>query len=445
MDKATFTEIDSWKTRVGPAFNMISPGGEEISAKWIGDSVSKTRRAQRDAFPLRSGEYGKDLGGNSDDFTSTIYFDGPNCDKDAQKFSSAAADVGEWKVTHPVKGEKTLILISIKEAVEPVRSGGIVEFETTWFEPIDLTALGVTHDLTSLVAGLASSAVVVTASAFGLDTFTSGWGAISSVLAMASIIENIVYKAVNGTSWLISLSTSAANIAKDRWDESRNDLTNEISETELDTDNFDPAAISTALSGIMMATAYGNTDSDKVLSNMESAATNMIAALPSGSSHTGTDSANRSYTVQTALEGAVIATCYGLSYGDRQARTEAIDAAARLRDLFESVVNALDDVADTFSGLRADRQYYSQTETYAMLWNLVSQTTKMLQRQIFDLAVEKIWTLAEDSTPIRICFEEYGAKGEEYIDQFIEWNQLEGDEIQLLSAGTEVRVYLEVA
>jgi len=437
-------DIPGWRTRTSPVMTLISPFGETYTPKWAGDSISMTKHVQRDGFPLIAGEYGKDLGGTSSDFNSTIYFDGLNCDLFAAAFEAACTQVGYWQMVHPVKGYKRVLLVSIKQDNDPIKSGGVVSFETVWFQGFELIELGYVTSLAALVAGLSDVSVPVVATAFDTSLLMNGMGAVLAVGGMAQIVSQITYAAVNGTSWLVSVSSSFAEIAKDKWDNSNNDLDEAIAQAQEDEANFDAVAISTAMSGMLMATAYGNEDTNKVLNNMETAVDGMIAALPSGT-FTGILEMNRAYTLQTAMEGAIIAACYGTSYGVRTTRRQAIDASTRLTTLWESIVEALDGVAAAFEGNRADRQYYSQTETYATIHNLVSQTKKMLGQQIYDLAIEKVFTLEEDKTPIRICFEEFKEKGEDYIDLFIEWNELEGDDILLLQAGREVKVYVEAA
>jgi hypothetical protein len=435
--------VGDWTSRVAETIELTSPMGQIIKAKWKGDSVSITKSVQRDRIPLMAGEIGKDMGSTAKEFPISIFFDGMFCDLLAKQFEDACTEIGTWQVNHPVHGMKTLLLLRVRGVVAPIESGGVIEFETDWFEPLDLMSLFSAVQLASLVAGLAENACVVSATAFDMSAFNTGFGDISSCLAMASVAGEIVKQAVGTTAWIATVTTSAVNVAKDRYDTSSQSLESEVEGTKEDRTAFDPEALSLAVSGMAMATSFGNTDGEKVLSNWESATDDMIAQLPSGAAYVGTADANRAYTMQTALEASVAAVCSAMAYSDRQTRAQAVEAAQRLSALFAKVVDALDVVMEEFSGLRADRQYYAQTETYAVLNDLVAQTVKFLLRQTFDLAIEKRITLDRDKAPIQICFEEYGPDGDDRFDDFIEWNQLEGDDILILPASREVVLYVE--
>jgi len=432
-------DIKDSRSRVASTIILTSPEGHEFEAKWIGGEITTEKRVQRDGFPFVAGQYGKDLGSASDDFVFSIFFNGINCDLDAELFKNAIREVGEWSVKHPVKGTKTLLLISSIEKVQPITSAGIVEFELSWFEPLDLTES--TLELTSLVAGLAEQAVPVVATAFDTSSLITSFGDAYSVLGSIAVARAVIYNVLNSLSWMVSITSSLVAIAKDKWDLADSDYQTTYTAAEENPDELNVSALSTALTEMMMSTTYGNEDSNVVMTNMENISDGLSVSLPDGT-FTGKAELNRTNTFQAMMEGAIIAACYGMAYGERSTRVEALDAATRLTEMFENTVTAFDAVAESFSDMRADRQYYAQTETYAVLLNLVTQTKKMLQSQVFDLAVEKVFTLECDKTPIQICFEEFKEDGEDYFDSIIKWNELEGDDILLLNAGREMRVYI---
>lgn len=434
--------VGAWDSRLKESIKLISPMGTAMEAKWIGDDTTIQKRVQRDGYPLVAGETGADLGSLSETTSGSIFFDGIFCDLLAEQFLQACKEVGKWQIVHPVRGLKTLILLKTRQMNKPVERGGVIEFETEWFEPLDLLALIPDAGLAALIASLANSAAAAGALSVDLSMFATGFGDIATALGMASVIGENIKQAIGYASWTATVATSAVDVAKERYDQANNDLSASIAATEADPTEFDPKTLALLLSALAMASTFGNLDGDRVLTKMETAASLLIEKLPDGT-RVLTSDANKAYMLQAGLEGVLAAACSGMSYAERQTRAQVIDAARRLAALFSQIVKALDTVSGYFEGLRANKQYYSQTETYQIFRNLVSKTIEFMLRQIFDLAIEKRFNLGEAKTPIQICFEEFKADGEAKFDDFIEWNQLEGDDILYLPPGREVVVYVE--
>jgi hypothetical protein len=130
--------------------------------------------------------------------------------------------------------------------------------------------------------------------------------------------------------------------------------------------------------------------------------------------------------------------------GNLQTRTQAIEAARALVQMFEDITSALDATYTLFqTNFRPDHRFYAQTETYETALNLVASSVDYLIRQSFDLRIEKRFVLDRDKTTIQICVEEFGLKAEDELDNFIEWNELEGDDVMILAQSREVVVYVE--
>ncbi len=431
-----------WGTRVAPTIELESPTGTKFSAKWQGDHRSKSKYAQRDGFPLIAGEFGKDLGSTSDEYTIGIKFDGVTCDLDADLFWKTCNELGYWTVIHPVYGEKTLQLIGVKETNNPVGSGGIVTMDTTWFEPLELTAVLTTLQLLGALNNMILIFPLITVPSFSALIIPSGFGGIGAIIGAANLIGAIAGQVASGA-WSTTVAPEALGLAQDAFNQANDDLTSAINNTIEDTAEFSADDIGTAMSGMLYAPSLGTSDAAGAIDNLDRAADEMIAMMPTGDYYVRPADANKAYTTQLALEATVASACLAQTFTGFSTRTQAVEAAKDLGAMFTKIVNAFDAVQDQFSTLRADRQYYAQTESYAALLNIVSHTIKYLLQQTFDLAVEKRFTLTEEKTPLQICFEEFGAEGESKHDDFIEWNQLEGDDINILPIEREVVIYVE--
>lgn len=433
-----------WSTRVAETIELLSPLGNAISAKWRGDPRRRDMNVQRDKFPFIAGEYGKPLGCGADGYRITLYFDGENCDLAAAQFFEATKQVGFWQVTHPVYGYLELLLVGIEETNDPISSGGVVVVTTDWFEPLNLSSLQTTRQMAGIIDALFEQVVAVSAASFAANVNTVGIGNISAILSAASWI-GVAMNAAADVAFTCAVMAQSAQAAQNQRDASSQDLANQIAATEADSSDCDPEAISLAMAGVAHASAIGQTDGGAALDNASNAIAEIAKQLPKAGKLVNVRDANKGYTAETAMEATVAATCIAMTYAENQTRAQSIQAAQALIAMFDDLTESLDDVSEMFEDLRADRQYFAQTQTYGLLRDLVLKTVQYLLVETFDLAIEKRFTLDRDKVPLQICVEEYGAAGEDKLDAFIEWNQLEGDEILILPAGREVVVYVEVA
>ena len=120
----------SYQDRLQPQITLTSPSGLVFTAKWIGNARSQEKDLGIFKTPGVKGVKIQDLELGATTYPLTIYFDGPDNDLDSEKFVVALAERGSWQVIHPLKGEKSLQLVSYSEAVQPVTSGNITTITT---------------------------------------------------------------------------------------------------------------------------------------------------------------------------------------------------------------------------------------------------------------------------------------------------------------------------
>ncbi len=130
--------------------------------------------------------------------------------------------------------------------------------------------------------------------------------------------------------------------------------------------------------------------------------------------------------------------------GDIDTRTLAIDTAETLGQLFTDITNGLDAVQENFSDNTIDTQYFSNSDTFNSLQQLVSNTLAFLLTSSLSLKIEKRFFLSEAQTPLQVTISEYGSLGDNdsNLDFFIQTNKLKGNEIRLIPANREVIVYV---
>lgn len=124
-------------------------------------------------------------------------------------------------------------------------------------------------------------------------------------------------------------------------------------------------------------------------------------------------------------------------------RSHAISIGDDLLTEFEDMVDALDQVAESFEDQDWEARYFSQTQSYTVAAKLVTAAVRYLLISAYDLKVEKKFILSEPTAPVVLAIQEYsdmeiGAA----LDLLIAANSLTGDEILLLPPLREITVYL---
>lgn len=432
----------SWQERTLPIILLTSPTGEFFEAKWARDERSYEKSVQRDKYPLIHGETGYDLAGGADGYDITILFDGENCDIDAAKFFEACKAIGTWWVAHPVHGMIELQLLSIRHVVDPTTSGGCVEVETKWFEPLDPVTFQTMRTMTGAIDAQFAAVSASSAAAFAGAAAGAGFSEIGAIVNAVNIANAAINK-IAEVAFYASTNEEAKAIGREQSEAAQAELTDQTDAARADTADFDPEAIAVALNSCITSPLLAAPDAKYVTTAMDAAADSFIADIPTG---TNTASAMRAHVAEVALEAVICGACLGTTLGEITTRTQAIASAQALSDMFDKVTDALDAVQDQFDGnVRAERRYYAQTETYQAALTLVAKSIEYLIIRSFDLAIEKRITITRDKTPIQICCEEFGIDGDDRLDDFIEWNQFEGDDVELVPAGREVVLYVEAS
>lgn len=128
----------TWIDRLKPTIWFLSPDGEEFTAYWRGDQRSIDRRTTKFDFPGINGSLYQDQGSSSPSYPLNFYFEGPNHDLEAQRFFDAFGRApGPWMIEHPIISSIMLQPLNLSESQDPVESGNITAFSSSWGEPIE--------------------------------------------------------------------------------------------------------------------------------------------------------------------------------------------------------------------------------------------------------------------------------------------------------------------
>lgn len=401
----------SWQERVDKHLTLTSPAGNLFLARWAGNKRSKHKKLGVLEYPLARGAVVQDLDIGPEEYDLTFWFDGPDHDRMAERFWQACAERGPWNIVHPVKGHRTLQLVKVREAIEPVTSGNITEFETEWIEPgvnnPEVSAAQIASNARSKVADVRDTAAGQAANV--ISVAPQGLGpAVHRLLARMAAVKATV------------MGVSA------RITEIRRGILMLMDGTVAST-----AGLAGAISNLITTPALIIDDLgarfdyyDKVLTDAFTT-TDSTVDMP--------DAAVRELTVVSALTGMA----ESLIEAEFASRDEALGYLERLHASTLRAINGLDSLQDRFAAAPIDQRYFSQSESYHDLLDLMMQTRDLLLRRAFDLSVAKYITLTRGRAAIEIALTE----GVDY-DSFIAANKLRGDEILLLPAGRTVVVYL---
>ena len=415
--------LGTWQDRLRETCEMTSPNGNTFSPLWAGSPRSFTKKLGRFNFPKVKGTYIQDLDVSGDVYPMTIFFDGKDHDKDANKFFIACKERGKWSVTHPVHGLLSLQLSSVEEQSDPIGSGNITAFTLEFLESINLADIGKTPNIKALTEQqkfltnaanafqFANKVIkdVFAAVAVVTDTLKSAQIIINSVLEPLKNLSNEVNDAMNG------INTSITNT--------------------LDAAVLDPLLLAGQFQQLIQLPAMIATNIDSKINLYENIINELFA--------TPADSVNSAAVHELISASCLVAIADASINGEIISRSEALNINENIYNSFISVTNTLDDYQKLFRNLPIEKQYFSQSEAFTDIVKLVTLAIRNINSQIFNLAVERRFKLKTWRTPWEIAVTEYEGMGDNdaNIYKFIETNNLHGNDILVLPPGREVVIY----
>jgi hypothetical protein len=413
----------SWQERLRGRCELTSPSGVTFRPKWAGDSISIEKRINRQQLYGIDKELADDLGVNSRNYPLALYFDGPDNDIQSRQFEQALAERGPWVVIHPVDGLLKLQPLSCTRETQPVTSGNITALSTEWMEPLDEAAAISSEDAASKI----EDAVKDVNAAAAADMAKADTSLISSVKAIGAKTKQSMQA--------VSKQIKAVNSRINQIQNTVNDIANSA---QMNVAELSGAVIQLVESpGLII----GN-----IQSRIQSFA-RMGTQIIGGLSAAGEMTAAR---VSAALTGELFlnaVTCgMALSIiGELpQTRPEALSVLAQYRLFSRETQAALDALAGASSGNAFDKQYFPRREAGEAIATLDGAVIRYLLSILFDLQVERIIVLDRPRAPVEIAITEYQAaagNADERYTYFLRTNALHGNDILLLPAGREVKIY----
>lgn len=412
----------SWLDRVRGEIDLISPDGKAFKAKWVGDTRSIEKNLGIFDYPKVNGQVVQDLGVGSTVYPLTLYFDGDDNDIESSRFFGALSAKGKWVVFHPTKGRLSLQLISAKESIEPVVSGSVTVIKTEW-----VTSINETKSAQQLSAAIKVQNEIVAAAS--LDQFTS-------IAKQESVSDISAIKSAANLS--LSLMDSAFS-ALEGFEQASSSIRRGISDS-LNMSPIDLTVLGGQIQSIMSLPAKISGDVLSAIRPVKYFIDKMIA-LPD-------NVADQTYLNVVAirelfLTSANSSIAVSSTIGSVSTRSESVEVSLTASNEFKEITDFLDSDQELFSNNIIEKQYFSQSSSFIESTILTAMAIRYLNKQSFDLAVEKVIVLDRERSPIEIAISEYGDDDiERSIELFIRSNKITGNDIIVIPAGREVSIYV---
>lgn len=450
----------TWKQRIRGEITMVSPDSFEFTPKWISNPRSKAKKLGVFDYAKVKGTIVQDLGITSGTYPLTLYFDGQDNDKDAEKFWGACDQDGIWEITHPTKGFLGLQLVKVSESVNPTSEGNYTVFDTEWIEPIDPVTLKTAAQLAAEAGRALNEFNSVAADQFVGKIKTDTFGERFAV-------TNTAKKITDKMGEILGPIASTVDAINSNFNEALTSV-QEILEATI----LDPLALAASIQNLSQLPMLAVRDVKSRLNSYGELFREIFGIEPERADTSGANVASVKELSYSAIIGgmSIIATT-GISNQEQaktkgqtntgvvldvvtqipvttdsgaiQTQLQAIEAIEAIGDLNTDIINDLDTSQELFQGSDIDIQYFSQTESFASAMNLTALGQAFLLFNFFNLKLEKTFVLKEHKTPIQVTIEEYGGMGENdsNLDLFIYSNGLKGNEVILMPSGKEVVIY----
>lgn len=404
-----------------------SPSGKEFTWLYEGVSVEVDKKTTEFRFAEKDGVYIKDNGIAGRTFPFTLYFVGDTYNQTADDFLLALEEKGIAKLEHPLYGDRNVVPTGkLSRRDDLVTEANQSIFTVVFSETIkDIFFPSSEVDATNSIDDNLDNVQDTQSKKFSLDIVSQTVGdKIKLATRMAKQIEIFNKK----TKEFIRFSEDI----KTQFDTVKTSYENAIDTV------FDNAE-TVASQGLLLARLPAKIESEHKLkvdiySDMfTEIAKDFADALLLDNTTNKISNNNAFFETNKNLLSYNMALCEGVLFSTFGTRNDAIEAS-------ESILEMLDDIKDfQDTYLDGTLDLIDTGEDYEALIKLVGEVTGYLVSISFDLPSQKSIILGEETNIIPLCSEIYGTLDK--LDYFIDTNNFNCDELEILPIGTEVIYY----
>ena len=396
----------------------ISPSGQEFTPLY--DDLSRTggKKAPLTEHPGQNQGTLQDLGEITGTFPITCYIAGQDYDLEADRFWAALAETGPGRLVHPRWGNRQVLPTSRSQGEGFVEGMAAAVFTITF--------------------------VIASEEAFEYPKTTTDWGTrtenatdTAADAVAAGVPDEVTDTATKATLKIAVQNTLTAitdlfSTLEDVTDEVRSEIESAINEITNSLDTLVGAPISLMESLLTLYRLPGRTIT-KVTAKIEGYQT-IFDNLASGFVDTTAEYGEQFGLISAAnLTAVSIAAAESTTTGTLVTRSQAGEAIEDLNKLWKDLLSYIE-------SLETEGDFTSSQESLKSAYAVVTSAISGLVNQALNLPAERLLVLESEKPPLAIVYELYGDISR--LDEFIDYNEISGDEILLLPRGREVRWYV---
>lgn len=403
----------SWKDDIEVAA-YISPSGLRFEFQYENVSMSTNKKTSEFIFPEIDGRYIQDLGRSGRDFPFTVFFSGEDYHIESDSFLQALEETGIGTLEHPLYGTRKVIPTGqINRQDNIVTGANQAVFTITFSETIEdiifpSSEVNQEQEIKLSISNYAS----------GSSTIFSGAIEITDKSENAELQADLTDKVSSFELAMKNIIQVNDNI-KNAFDTAKTNFDNNIS-----TFTDDPSIIASQMITLSRLPANAVINATAMIEGYSSVITSTI--------NTVLTTPNLYQNALLFISSLFVSVNESMLNQDFVSRPEAIAATNLLIDISETIKDWIDENI-------IDLEIEDTGEIYDLMLDVYSKTIIYLIQKSFDLPKEIFITLTEDRNIIELVAELY--QDLDKLDFFITTNNLNSDQIELLTLGTEVVYY----
>ena len=413
----------SWQDRLREAA-YTSPSGIRFLFLYEDIRFSVDKKTTAFDFPDAEGTYIQDFGNTGRRYPFRVIFAGPDYDLKATAFSAALAEPGIGKLETPLYGTIDVVpfgTITRRDALKSAGNQAI--FEITFWETIGLIYPSAQVDPSSSVQ--TSVAEYTTAVSEEFDSALVLEGAVDETR------EKVMFqRLLDRAREVLQPIADVQQTTRDQF----NGIVDSINEG-IDVLISEPLILAFQTAIGLQAPARASAAIGARLDAYRDLAQSIFRGDAGVVDFTAPQGSNDFHTNDLFSSGYVASSCLSVINNQFDTKTDALEAADRILDLFREAVEWRD----------ANFQSLGQIDSgqmYQQLHGAVAIAAGFLVEISFDLRQEHLVTLDRPRSMIDLVSELYFGSPDEHLDFFISSNDLTGDEILEIPKGKEIVFYI---
>lgn len=423
----------SWKDRLISG-KIKTPDGNIFTFDFEDIEYSFEKNTSEYSFADNQGSLVQDFGLKKYAYPIVMYFTGEDCDLNANAFEESAIKKGICILTHPVKGDKNVIITGASRQDNFKSSYNQVVFNVAMTETLLTDIPETTTQLKTQTEQKQSELEEKNSKAF----------ASSFVASKLSDATNAKNRLLNGIRTFKSAVNSIASTVREI-----SDTIEEVSsfiEENIDYLMTKPLELAGAVQRLYNTPARCYASVQNRINGYLPAYQKLLNEIKgTNSQNTKNEIAEKSLIgnciISTMAEIFVNPDPVGNGEFDYITRNDAIRAAQSLKEYLLEMQNAIDiDEANT-ANYSLNYKFAQDSEIANLIRDIVNDSLKVLISQSFELKTEKTIVTDKDRTIIDLCYELYGTNDYLTLDFFCNSNNLTGENLIIIPQGTVIKYY----